>query len=60
MPLKNIGDSGQPHGLMVKFGTLCCGLVPGHGPTLLVDGYTVVVTHRQNGGRLAQMLAQSE
>ena len=55
--------TGQPSGLVVKFGVLCFnspGSVPGHGPTPLVGGHAVAVTHIQNRGRLAQMLAQGE
>ena len=33
---------------------------PGHGPTPLVSSHAVAVTHIQNGGRLAQMLAQGD
>ena len=54
---------GQPHDLVVKFGALCFGgpgLVPGHRPTPLVSSHSVAVTHTQNTGRLAQMLAQGE
>ena len=43
---------------MVKFGGL--GLVPGHRPTPLVSDYVVAMTHIQNRGRLAQMLAQGK
>ena len=48
---------------MVKFGALHfsgLGLVPGRGPTPLVSGHAVVVTHIQKGRRLAQLLAQGE
>ena len=58
---KEMMKRGQPHGLVVKFGVLCfdsLGSVPGHGPTLLVSSHAVAVTHIQNRGRLAQMLAQ--
>ena len=34
------------------------GLVPGGRPTPLVGDHAVVVTHIQNRGRLAQILAQ--
>ena len=54
---------GWPSGLVVKFGMFCfggLGSVLGCGPTILGGGHTVVVTHVQNRGRLAQMLAQGE
>ena len=54
---------GWPHGLVVKFSVLHFsgpGSDPGHGRTLFVGGHAVVVTHIQNRGRLAQMLAQGE
>ena len=47
---------------MIKFGALHFGgpgLVPGHGPTPL-SGHGVAVTHTQNRGKLAQVLAQGE
>ena len=43
-------NQGWPCGLMVKFCTHHCsglGLVPGHGPTPLISGHAVVVTHIQ-------------
>ena len=49
--------------LVVKFGTPCFsdpGLIASHGPTPLISGHTVVATHIQNRGRLAQMSAQGE
>ena len=47
--------------LVINFGMLCFGSsVLGHRPIPLIGGHTVVVTHIQNGGRLAQMLAQGE
>ena len=52
---------GWPHGLVVKFSTFCfsgLGLVPRRWPTPLVGRSAVVMTHVQNRGRLAQMLAQ--
>ena len=36
------------------------GSAPRHRTTLLVGGHTIAVTHIQNRGRLAQMLAQGE
>ena len=54
---------GQLHGLVLKFGVLffgTLGLVPRHGPILLVAGHAEAVTHIQSRGRLAQMLAQGE
>ena len=54
---------GWPCGLVVKFDVLCLsglGSVPGGGPPPLVSSRAVVVTHIQNRGRLAQMLAQSQ
>ena len=51
---------GQPHGLVVKFSTLCFGdpgSVPGYGPTSLVGGHAVVVTHIQNRGRLVMYVS---
>ena len=36
------------------------GSVPGCGPTPLAGGHAVAVTHIQNRGRLAQMLAQDK
>ena len=54
---------GQPHGLVVKFSTLGFGgpgLVPRCGPTPLVGNPAMVVTHKQNRGALAQMLAQDQ
>ena len=53
---------GQPCDLVVKFGTLRSsglGSVSGHRPAPLC-GHAVVATHIQNGGRLAQMLAQGQ
>ena len=52
---------GQPCGLVVKFRVLHFGgpgSVPGHGPTSLLGSHAMVVTHIQNKGRLAQILAQ--
>ena len=43
---------------MFHFGGPC--LVPGHGPTPLISVHAVVMTHIQNRGRLAQMLAQGK
>lgn len=46
---------------MVKSGALCFsgpGLLPGSRPLPLVGSHVVVVTHIQNGGRRAQILAQ--
>ena len=60
---KSIDSQGWPHGLMVKFRVLHLGglgSVSGHGPTLLVGCHALAVTHMQNRGRLAQMLAQGE
>ena len=54
---------GQPCGLVVKFGALgfgSLGSVPGHGSTTLVGSHAVVVTHIQNRGHLAHMLAQGD
>ena len=54
---------GQPCGLLVKFGALCFGspgLVLGCRPVPLGGSHAVVVTHIQNRGRLAQMLAPGE
>ena len=51
----------RPSGLAVKLSMLHFsgqGLVPGCGPTLLIGGHAVVVTHIQNRGRMAQMSAQ--
>ena len=48
---------------MGKFGTACFrgpGSVPGCRPIPLVSGPTVAVTHIQNRGRLAHMLAQGQ
>ena len=45
---------------MIKFGVCCfggLGSVPGYGPLPLVSSHVVAVTHIQNRGRLAQMLA---
>ena len=53
-----MGD--QPRGLVVKFGALYFhgpGSDPGCRPTPL-DSHAVAVTHIQNRGRLAQMLAE--
>ena len=60
---KNNKRWGQPPGLVVKFGVLHFSgpdLVPRHRPTPLMGGHAVVVTHKQNRGRLAQMLAQGQ
>ena len=49
-------------GLVVMFPTLCFShldWVPRHRPTPFV-GHAMVVTHIQNRGRLAQMLAQGK
>ena len=43
---------------MLYFGGL--GLVPGHRATPLIGSHAVAVTHIQNRGRLAQMLAQGK
>ena len=46
-----------------KFAMLCfgsLGSVPRCGSTPLLGGHAVAVTHKQNRGRLAQMLARSE
>ena len=43
---------------MLLFGVL--GSVPGCQRTPLVSGHAVVAIHKQNRGRLAQMLAQAE
>ena len=54
---------GWPHGLLVKFNTLhfsSAGSVPRHGPIPLVGGLAVMVSHIQNRGRLAQMLAEGK
>ena len=54
---------GLPHGLVVKFGELHFsgpGSVPRYSSTPLVSGHAVPVTHIQNRGRLAQMLAQGK
>ena len=54
---------GQPHGLVVKFCAQCfgtVGLVLERRPTLLVRCCAVVVTHIQNRGRWAQVLAQGQ
>ena len=54
--LKNVLFSVWPPGLVVKFGVLHFGgpgLVPWQRPTSLIGGHAVVVTHIQNGGRLA-------
>ena len=54
--LKNSTVPGQPHGLVVKFGMLhfgSLGSVSRHGPTPLVGGHAVAMTHIQNRGRLA-------
>ena len=54
---------GWPYGLVVKFSVLHfggLGLVPRHRPTPLVSGHAMMMTHIQNRGRLAQMLAQAE
>ena len=54
---------GRPHGLVVKFSTLCFstpGSVPRSGHTPLFSGHAVAATHIQNRGRLAQMLAQGK
>ena len=51
----------QPCGLAVKLGACQFsgpGLVPWHGPIPLIGGQAVAVTHIQNRGTLAQMLAQ--
>ena len=48
---------------MVKFGVLhfsSPGSVPRHGPTPLISSRAVAVTHIQNRGRLAQILAQGQ
>ena len=59
-----ISENGHwPRGLVVKFGTLRfagLGLVPWQGPAPFAGGHAVAVTHIQNTGRLAQMLAQGE
>ena len=57
----NLG--GQPYGLVVELGTFhfgSLGSVPRHRPTPFIDGHAVVVTHIQNRGRLAWMLAQGK
>ena len=54
---------GQPSGLVVKLGVLCFGgpgVVPGCRNIPLVGGHAVVATHKQNRGRVAQMLAQGK
>ena len=61
--IKIILSWGPPHGIVAKFSTLhfsSPGLVPRHGPTPLVGNHAVAVTHIQNRGRLAQMLAQGK
>lgn len=56
---------GRPRGVVVKFNHALflwpgfTGSDPGCGPTT-VNGHVVVVTHMQNGEKLAQMLAQGE
>ena len=53
----------QPHGLVVKFSTLCFGSPgsdPGCSPTALISGHAMAATHIKNRGRLAQTLAQGE
>ena len=50
---------GLPHGLVVKFGARGLGN-PGGGPTPLISGHATAVTHTQNRGWLAQMLAQGK
>ena len=54
---------GRPGCLVVKFSALHFsgpGSVPGHGPTPLIGGCAEAVTHIQNKGRLAQMLAHGK
>ena len=54
---------GQHLGLVVKFGVhhfSGLGSVPRRRPMSLVNSHAVVVTHIQNRGRLAQMLAQAK
>ena len=61
--IKKYLRQGQPHGLVVKFGTLCFsspGSVPRCGPILRVGGHAVAVTHIQNRGSFSWMLAQGE
>ena len=56
-------NMGWCHGLVVKFSTLhfsSPGSVPRHGPRPLISSHAVAVTHVQNRGTLAQMLAQGE
>ena len=58
-----LGRGGQHHGLVVNFSMLHFGgpgPVPGCRPTRLIGSRAVMVTHIQNRGRLAQMLAQGE
>ena len=61
--LKRHSIWGWPLSLVVKSGALCFGClgsVPRCGLTLLVGSRAVVVSHIQNRGRLAQMLAQRQ
>ena len=54
---------GQPCARVDKFSLLCFGgpgLVPGCGPVPLFGGHVAEMTHIQNRGRLAWMLAQGK
>ena len=56
-------NGGRPSVLVLKFSVLCFsgpGSDPGYGPPHRSSGHAVIVTHIQNRGRLAQMLAQGE
>ena len=53
-----MGAGPMPNFSVLLFGSP--GSAPGHGPTPLISGHAVAVTHIQNRGRLTQMLAQGE
>ena len=63
MCLKLMCPRGRPRNLVVNFSVLHFGgpgSIPGHGPTLLISGHGVVVTHIQNRGQFARTLVQGK